>query len=301
MNSSQNVTTPTSSSRPSLDVPRSATTSPNANTPNATTAAAAKKNNRAALREYYNLKKSGPSTPTLEITAAAGGAGGDEHGDYGGAPPSPLATELDSPGLDPAEFARKALATGGLADVLALQARVLGEMRALDAERKALVYDNYSKLISATETIRRMRANMDPLNPVASTLDPTISKIYEQASSIRETARRELDQHDVGGESGDDGKRSSDATQRTARKRTRELAIGVLETPHRLRSLVADGRLEEAKKEWELPRKLLGTWKERGLGGLDVEACIREGDAALAGDGDESPESSGTSGRNSVE
>ena len=31
------------------------------------------------------------------------------------------------------------------------------EIRALDASRKALVYDNYSKLIRATDTIRSVR------------------------------------------------------------------------------------------------------------------------------------------------
>lgn len=31
------------------------------------------------------------------------------------------------------------------------------EIRGLDGERKALVYDNYSKLIAATDTIRKVR------------------------------------------------------------------------------------------------------------------------------------------------
>ncbi len=30
------------------------------------------------------------------------------------------------------------------------------EIRGLDGERKALVYDNYSKLIAATDTIRKV-------------------------------------------------------------------------------------------------------------------------------------------------
>ncbi len=30
------------------------------------------------------------------------------------------------------------------------------EIRSLDGERKALVYDNYSKLIAATDTIKRV-------------------------------------------------------------------------------------------------------------------------------------------------
>jgi hypothetical protein len=61
------------------------------------------------------------------------------------------------------------------------------DIRALDAEKKALVYDNYSKLISATETIHRMRANMDPLTPTALTLSPAIAEIYERASQLRES------------------------------------------------------------------------------------------------------------------
>lgn len=32
------------------------------------------------------------------------------------------------------------------------------EIKGLDGERKALVYDNYSKLITATDTIRKVRS-----------------------------------------------------------------------------------------------------------------------------------------------
>jgi hypothetical protein len=45
------------------------------------------------------------------------------------------------------------------------QANAASEIRNLDSDRKSLVYDNYSKLLSATSTIRRMRGNMDPLAP----------------------------------------------------------------------------------------------------------------------------------------
>jgi len=293
MNSSQHVTTPTSSSRPSLDVPHSASGSPSA----AGGAATSKRANRAALREYYNIKKASPgTTPTLEVTDAPtsplspnGSIGGFFGGSDAGGPGAGALSELDSPTLDAEEFARRALATSGLAELLALQARVLGEMRALDAERKALVYDNYSKLISATETIRRMRANMDPLNPVAATLDPAVARIYEQASGMRDAARKR-----GAGRPGDLGEAEDSGARR--RMRTRELAVEALGTPDRLRALVAEGRVDEARKEWELPRRLLMTWKERGLGGSDVDACIQEGDAALRDD-----VSSGDSGSSSTE
>jgi len=35
------------------------------------------------------------------------------------------------------------------------------DIRGLDGERKALVYDNYSKLIAATDTIRKVRLWLD--------------------------------------------------------------------------------------------------------------------------------------------
>ncbi|KAJ9149171.1 Vps51 domain-containing protein [Coniochaeta hoffmannii] len=271
--SSQNiVSTPTSSTRPSMDNgPRSTQSSP-IPVSNASTVAPAKRN-RAALREYYNLKKTAtpaPGTPTLEITDALGettlpsSTSSSSHSEI---PPS----ELDSPSFDAEAYVRSALSSSGLADLLRLYARVLGEMRALDAEKKALVYDNYSKLIAATETIRRMRTNMDPLNPVASTLDPAIGRVYEMARDCREGIKAQIEE----------GRGDEERQRLERRKRTREVVREVLGVPDRLRVLVAQGKIEEARREWELPRRLLVSWKEKGAGGGDVDVCIREGDAAV--------------------
>jgi len=66
-------------------------------------------------------------------------------------------SELDGSHFDAESFVKRALAESSLDELLRVYARVLGEIRALDAEKKALVYDNYSKLISATETIRKVQ------------------------------------------------------------------------------------------------------------------------------------------------
>lgn len=115
---------------------------------------------------------------------------------------------------------------------------------------------------------------MDPLNPMASTLNPAIAQIYSQAAEIRETLRASIPAPDS-----DQGKQRA-AAQR--RKRTRQLAVQVLATPERLRRLVAEGKLAEARKQWERPRQLLQTWHDKGFGGDEVQACIDEGDAAVA-------------------
>ncbi|KAJ0268795.1 hypothetical protein Brms1b_006455 [Colletotrichum noveboracense] len=296
--------TPTSSTRPSLDGPRSATSSPNPSSSATfgapgTAAAPSKRANRAALREYYNLKK-GTTTPSLEVTDADDvsserGGGIAEHSEV---PPS----ELDNASFDAEAYVRKALAENTLDDLLRVYTRVLGEIRALDAEKKALVYDNYSKLISATETIRKasmlypllrpslgMRANMDPLNPMASTLDPAIAGIYSQASSIREALRKTV------APPGSQERLNEEAAAR--RRRTRELAKEVLGTPEKLRKLVKDGKVEEARSLWEMPRRLLEVWKEKGVGGKDVAECLEEGDAALRVTGESSVRTSKDSGR----
>jgi hypothetical protein len=151
----------------------------------------------------------------------------------------------------------------------------------LDAEKKALVYDNYSKLISATETIRKMRTNMDPLNPMASTLDPAIAQIYERAAAVKNDLRESMTPAQRRrADMSDEEKESADK-----RLKARDLARKVLETPEKLRALVRDGKTEEAKEAWEEPLKLLEKWRDAGVGGADVLDCIEDGEAALRGEG----------------
>ncbi|KAH8174790.1 vps51/Vps67 domain-containing protein [Sarocladium implicatum] len=256
--------TPTSSGRPSLDAVRSTVTSPvqshHPQPPNAAPGPA-KRSNRKALREYYNLRAPRIEVPDSEVPAG----------------------EIDEPGFDVDAYVAKVVAESSLEELLKLYTKVLGEVRALDAEKKALVYDNYSKLITATETISKMRANMDPLNPMASTLDPAIAGIYSQASAIRDNLRRAVPAPDS-----DQGLRRAAELRR---RRTKELATEVLSTPDRLRALVKEGKVAEAKKQWEMPRKLLEAWKSKGVGGDDVNKCIEEGDAVFT---DASTEASST-------
>jgi vacuolar protein sorting-associated protein 51 len=258
------ITTPTSSSRTSLENPRSADPSPNR------AATAQPRRNRAALREYYNLK----NVPEEQL-----GDGTSEVSsihDFSEVQES----EMDRADFDAPSYIKHILETQSLGELLQTYNGVLTDIRALDAERKALVYDNYSKLITATETIRKMREKMDPLNPVATTLDPAIASIYARAEAIKdelresmpEAKRREMEM----------GEEERKEMQR--KKRRRDVVLRVLETPEKVRGLVKDGREEEAKKLWETTLALLERWKERGVGGEDVQDCIDDGEAALRGE-----------------
>lgn len=133
------------------------------------------------------------------------------------------------------------------------------------------MYDNYSKLIAATETIRRMRANMDPLNPMAATLSPAIAAIYEQADKLTGELRGTIGTTGV----------ETNGTEDSVRAREVVLVKHVLDTPQRLKDMVSEGKADEAMTEWEKIWTLLKSWRERGVGGTDVERLIEEGWAAL--------------------
>ena len=65
-------------------------------------------------------------------------------------------SEIDAEQFDADEYVKKVTAQMGMEELLRLYTKIVGEVRALDAEKKALVYDNYNKLIAATETIRKV-------------------------------------------------------------------------------------------------------------------------------------------------
>ena len=116
---------------------------------------------------------------------------------------------------------------------------------------------------------------MDPLNPMASTLDPAIAHIYSQAKALRDALREAVP-------APDDSNQSPEKTAALAR--TRKLAAAVLQTPERLRQLVQEGRQEEAEAAWQRPRQLLEAWRQQGVGGDDVATCLEDGAAALRGE-----------------
>ncbi len=124
-----------------------------------------------------------------------------------------------------------------------------------------------------------MRANMDPLNPMASTLDPAISDIYKRANEIKTELRKSLSPAQL---------RESEMTEEEhakieRRNRARVAVKRVLETPERLRLLVVEGKEDEASAEWAPVLKVLRSWESQGKGGNDVANCIAAGEAALKG------------------
>jgi vacuolar protein sorting-associated protein 51 len=133
------------------------------------------------------------------------------------------------------------------------------EIRNLDSDRKSLVYDNYSKLLAATSTIRRMRTNMDPLAPTTHTLSPAISHIAETAASLS-SSMQNLPQGPNG--LGIDVRIESEEDKAAKRKMSeKETVRWILDTPRRLQEYIDQDQDDEADRDWEEVSKILDKWK----------------------------------------
>lgn len=207
-----------------------------------TSPAPVRRQHRAALRDYYNLTTAAPANATSKPPPHP-------------SEPEPPSSELDASDFDADAYVKSVLAGHGLEGVLRVEAGLVNEIKGLDGERKALVYDNYSKLITATDTIRKMRDNMDPLTPTTSTLSPAVAHIAETARGLV-----------AGAGNGEAGKRVDGRKEReeAARKRMREkdTVRWVLGTPRRLEELLEAGKVEDAKRDWEEIQKILKKWED---------------------------------------
>lgn len=232
-------TIPSASPRQSVQIASPRTSTSTIDTQVTTTErTAARRNKAAALRDYYGIGGQQGATPpksSLDVESA-----------------SRPDSELDKPDFNPQIYVEKLLKQDGLQDVLRIEAGLLSEIRSLDGEKKALVYDNYSKLITATETIRKMRERMEEGGPGTNTLTPAIGHIAETAASLSREMRQ-------GG--GGEVKGNQRVGQQTVR--------WVLAGPERLRNLRAAGEAKRATEEWSEIIALLNTWAERDVRGVE--------------------------------
>lgn len=121
---------------------------------------------RTALRDYYGLKNSS-GDPSSSAADSRGSSIDTAQRDRvvsptaGGVPRAfPVDSQLDAldrEGFDAGAYVRNLLEKDSLKALLRTENELVAEVRGLDGERKALVYDNYSKLISATDTIKKVR------------------------------------------------------------------------------------------------------------------------------------------------
>lgn len=285
--------TPTSSVRASLDLSSNTNVRSSSPGPNST----AQRRNRAALRDYYNLKSKppgpGPPNPrrtgsdasTTSAVTVTSTAAPDASTQPTDAASTPISTApLDDPAFEPEPYIASLLATSNLKTVLKVEATLVSEIRNLDGERKALVYDNYSKLIKATRTIGGMRVNM---NGEERDVSGRVRVGDRRRGGLSEDGMRDLGERlggvrrlaeDLGRRVEGEAQEGAEGKRKAKEEREkRQLVRWVLDGPRRLRRLVGSGQLQEAEAEWKVLHGLLDKWE--GVKG--VEGTRKACDEAL--------------------
>ncbi|KAJ5768457.1 hypothetical protein N7533_001040 [Penicillium manginii] len=256
------------SSRPSLDVLNTNISGGLSAASTPSTARAVSPNpiggrrNRSALRDYYKLKPPGSDSPGGSRSHSV--PRNTDAGDISNPSTLETGTELDNADFDPQRYVDQLLSTSSLSTILKAENTLVGDVH---GERKALVYDNYSKLIRAVETIGKMRQSMDergaPLT-MTKTLGPAISFVAETAGGLikeGEEHRRRIKQE------------RSQRPAPTHNKNEKETVQWVLASPQRLEKYLSEDNREAALKDWDEVKKLLDAWGEvKGVAEIR-EAC----------------------------
>ncbi|XP_072840482.2 vacuolar protein sorting-associated protein 51 homolog [Pogona vitticeps] len=137
----------------------------------------AKRRPHGMLKLYYGLPD-----PSGEASAGAG-----RGGELGGP------TDINGPHFDPEVFLTKLRKECPLAQLMDCETDMVKQIRALDSDMQTLVYENYNKFISATDTIRKMKNDFKKMEDEMDCLAANMAVITEFSASISSTLQ---DQHE---------------------------------------------------------------------------------------------------------
>ncbi|GAN04975.1 conserved hypothetical protein [Mucor ambiguus] len=140
----------------------------NAPTSTATRRAAKPRERNSLLKKYYGLKDTAPTAATAQPEENA----------------RPF--DLDGNTFNSSKYFGSLLKEKTLQGLIEKDNQLVGEIREIDGDMKTLVYENYSKFISATDTIRKMKSNVESMESEMGRLNENISNISKQSKTINE-------------------------------------------------------------------------------------------------------------------
>lgn len=92
--------------------------------------------------------------------------------------------DIDSPDFKPTATFYDLVSTHSLEELITLEQNLSSEIRELDSNMQTLVYENYSKFISATDSIRQMKANVESMEAEMMSLEESLGRIETHSESL---------------------------------------------------------------------------------------------------------------------
>ncbi|CAG8438735.1 10634_t:CDS:10 [Acaulospora colombiana] len=145
------------------------------------------------LRNYYGLGPDGKKADPLDIVPCS-------------ASESPIIQilDVDNSAFEADQYFNSLLAERHLYELMQRDNDLSTEIRQLDGDMKTLVYENYNKFISATDTIRKMKSNVESMESEMEQLSKSMANISDVTTSVntalgsgREKIRQLTGVHDL--------------------------------------------------------------------------------------------------------
>ncbi|KAL8435089.1 hypothetical protein ACSSS7_002679 [Eimeria intestinalis] len=124
--------------------------------------------------------------PYWQQSVAAAANTGPQRGDAP-APPPPPELDLNSPQFNMQAFFSAAVTKCTLRQLLRLSNELEAEVRLLERDIQTLVYENYGKFLSATETVRRVRQAMGDVEGQLQSLSSSVASIENSSGQLMAT------------------------------------------------------------------------------------------------------------------
>ena len=186
---------------------------------------------------------------------------------YGSAPPSatngaPPAPPIDTPDFDCDAYVERLVRETPLDALQTRCAEMAGEIRSLDSDMQMLVYENYSKFIVATDTIRRMKSNVEGMEAKMEELRVTVASTAERSEAVNARLGAHRDQ----------------VEQLSGVRGLISKLQAVFELPRKMRTCLDRGAVALAVRYYAAAAPLLRKYGDEGA----FAAARREADAAAA-------------------
>jgi len=97
--------------------------------------------------------------------------------------------DIDSVAFNSKGYFRNFIKDKGIEDIISKNNELFSEIRTLDSELQTLVYENYSKFISATDIIKNIKTNMSEIDSELVNLKKNLSSINHSYSEIDNTLK----------------------------------------------------------------------------------------------------------------
>lgn len=173
-------------------------------------------NARERLKQFY--KKQQPTKPRVDSSL-----------------------DIDHPQFDTKQYLKQVLLSQPTAGLLSTSNQLISQTRQIDGDIKTMVYDNYSKFISATQTISQMNQDAEHLDQEISSLACRITDISQRTAHLSSQFSQRRQQIELLNQ------------QHLTLQRLQFL----YDLPSRLEQLISTNRVLEAARVWARTQPLL--------------------------------------------